>query len=499
MSASCKWILNLHKRFPKSFGSPILVKDNESKSFIITYPILKFSSKRELWFLTLQVFKKGSKRLSTVKAWSSRDLKGKQVKNTLTKLFGKTQTFICIPDKLMTKFLRKIKDGSLTTDDLKQIVKYMIGSQKLTPAQEARLDKAIARLYELYKKLHKSKKFLAESKYTYLAEEADTHDADDNNRRYRKEKKRKSEAEQVVFWLKVLAISLSAISIMVAFFMLIVMFKLSVVIFKNMSSTVAEKLANHTENSLRRELFKGQTGKEEEFVKYYGELINWLEKLIQSPKINGLLVYGPPGTGKTYTINRWLYFHQDYIPYDVVYVKGSIDNSWQFYALLYKYRDKLIVLDDFDVEWDERFAGLLKAATDSYPKRVISWPKFKVEERISIGGFELKGVPDKFTFTGKIIAITNLRKEDIPKAVLSRMPSIEVKFDTKTLLQLIKDMLKYFEPELSIKEKQVILDYLVALYKQGKLKYLDLRAFNMAVSLYKLDKENWRQRLLTLI
>lgn len=344
----------------------------------------------------------------------------------------------------------------------------------------------------LYQKLRKSKKFLAESTFG-------SYDSSDLDNYTHQQQKLEDKVEKMVLWLKVIGGAMAVVAFALVIFLLIVLFKMGSAIFKNITSTFAEKLAGYTESALRRDLFKGQTGKEKEFIKYYGELISWLEKLVQSPKINGLLIYGPPGTGKTYTVNRWLYFNEEYIPYDIVYVKGSIDNSWQFYALLYKYRDKLIVLDDFDMKWDERFAGLLKAATDSYPKRVISWPKFKVEEKVSIGSFELKGIPDKFTFTGKIIAITNLSKEDIPKAVLSRMPSIEVKFDTKTLLQLIKDMLKYFEPDLSLKEKEVILDYLLALYRQGKLKYLDLRTFNMAVSLYKLDKENWKQRLLTLL
>jgi len=145
MSNSCKWVLNLHKRFPKSLGPPSIVKDKDSKSFIITYPILKLSSKRELWFLTLQVFRKNGKRFVTIKFWSNRDVEGKRVKSSaLGKLFVKAQTFICVPDKQMSKFLRKIKNGTLTADDLKELLYSMFGSPKrLTPQQQAKLDKAI--------------------------------------------------------------------------------------------------------------------------------------------------------------------------------------------------------------------------------------------------------------------------------------------------------------------------------------------------------------------
>jgi hypothetical protein len=120
--------------------------------------------------------------------------------------------------------------------------------------------------------------------------------------------------------------------------------------------------------------------------------------------VKALIVSGPAGLGKSYTVEKVL---EDYDPH------GSCSTQIKGYARatglmkqLYKFRNAgdVVVFDDADaIFYDDVSLNILKAATDSSSKRMISWmseAKFEDDDGDII--------PRRFEFKGTIVFITNL-------------------------------------------------------------------------------------------
>ena len=120
--------------------------------------------------------------------------------------------------------------------------------------------------------------------------------------------------------------------------------------------------------------------------------------------VKALIVSGPAGLGKSYSVEQIL---ESYDP------DGACSTQIKGYARatglmkqLYKYRNAgdVIVFDDADaIFYDDVSLNILKAATDSSSKRMISWmseAKFEDDDGDII--------PRRFEFKGTIIFITNI-------------------------------------------------------------------------------------------
>jgi hypothetical protein len=120
--------------------------------------------------------------------------------------------------------------------------------------------------------------------------------------------------------------------------------------------------------------------------------------------VKALIVSGPAGLGKSYSVEQIL---ESYDP------DGACSTQIKGYARatglmkqLYKYRNAgdVIVFDDADaIFYDDVSLNILKAATDSSSKRMISWmseAKFEDDDGDII--------PKRFEFKGTIVFITNL-------------------------------------------------------------------------------------------
>lgn len=141
------------------------------------------------------------------------------------------------------------------------------------------------------------------------------------------------------------------------------------------------------------------------------------------------IAYGTGGVGKTYTFDQLANKHQlreyeeevqpDEDQYDYVVVGGKITPT-QVYAELYRHRTKLIVFDDCDSFLKmEEVQGFLKKGLDTGSGCKIS---NKTSRKVyTIEGDPESGViPSTFTFSGRVIAITNLTAQQIDQAVKSR-------------------------------------------------------------------------------
>lgn len=254
-------------------------------------------------------------------------------------------------------------------------------------------------------------------------------------------------------------------------------------------------IAGPAEQNLNKSLFGGQTAEDSAFGMFAG-IQRYLQHIIDK-RANALILCGPPGMSKTYTTRRTFHFKGMKPRKDYVIEKGSTLGLTSTYSLLYENRNRILVLDDFDTPlMDPDTVNLLKAITDSYTRRIVSLPREKVYGQGGAGEGEVViKAPDKFEFKGQIIIITNLRKEQIDPALLSRAPAYEVNFDTKKILDSLTDLMKYINPHIEMKYKKEVYEYIIKLYANDPNIILNYRAFQSAVDARYGNPEGWKEML----
>lgn len=223
----------------------------------------------------------------------------------------------------------------------------------------------------------------------------------------------------------------------------------------------AQSLADKADIELNAIIYKNHKADDPIMLKWYQPLISGVRSLIKGNR-NFLLICGPPGTGKSYMVKRELYLNHLAPIKDYKVVKGSVTELSSIIQILYDYRNSIIIFDDFDtLIKNPNMIDILKSASDSYKKRVINFPE---SDESSTEGLKTKSYPPSFIFSGKIIIITNQPIEEIDYALMSRaMGAINVDFEAKHAADLIRDMLPYFNQELSLEFKQEVYDYLISI------------------------------------
>jgi len=250
------------------------------------------------------------------------------------------------------------------------------------------------------------------------------------------------------------------------------------------------------EQSINDKLFSGQKYDEPEF-KMYANLQNFI-KFVVLGKAPAVILCGPPGMSKTYIVRRTFHFEKLVPGKDYMIEKGSTLTLGAVYDLLYKHRNRILVLDDFDTPLkNEDTVNMLKAITDSYEKRILSLPREKMMSRDDSG--QVSSTPSKFEYKGKLIIITNLKKRDIDRALLSRAPAFEVNFDSKQILKSLEGFMKFVSPEVNMKIKQEVLDYILYLYAKNKHLDINFRAFKCSVDARVGNPLYWKEMIQTIV
>ena len=171
------------------------------------------------------------------------------------------------------------------------------------------------------------------------------------------------------------------------------------------------------------------------------------------------VITGEGGLGKSFTVLKTLKAMgmvdiNDIAPGQVMspkkvftQIKG-FSTAKNMFRTLYENNGSTIIFDDCDSILKDAIAiNILKAALDSYDKRVITW------------GAEMRGdddLPRSFEFTGKIVFISNLNQNKIDQAIRSRSMLIDLSMTQDQKLDRMEHLITCsdFMPEYSVAIKK---------------------------------------------
>ena len=177
---------------------------------------------------------------------------------------------------------------------------------------------------------------------------------------------------------------------------------------------------------------------------------------------NLLVIAGDGGVGKTYNVEQTLQELGREPDEGYLMVAGSISTSGM-YRTMFECRspDKILVIDDADAAFaNQDSRNLIKAATDTKPKRVLSMIKKASDlfdpktsdgqekmEILDAGGTVYNShdnpmYPNRFEFKSRIIAISNLpiSKLDPDGAIRTRGPMIEIRPEKEELVEFLAEL-----------------------------------------------------------
>jgi hypothetical protein len=226
---------------------------------------------------------------------------------------------------------------------------------------------------------------------------------------------------------------------------------------------------------------------------FVGDMVTMLAQGDQA----SVVITGPGGLGKTFNVLSTLQKNgmqdltslEEFMEGTVVSTKKSFviikgySTPKGLYRALYENRNGVIVFDDCDsVLRDPVSLNLLKAALDSYDRRVISW-------RADIRDDDL---PTTFEFKGRVIFISNMSANQLDQAILTRSLVVDLTMTNTQKVERMRFLLSQadFMPEYEREFKQDAMDLISKL--QDEVKELSLRTLIQVTKIRKSNGKNWK-------
>jgi len=229
------------------------------------------------------------------------------------------------------------------------------------------------------------------------------------------------------------------------------------------------------------------------------KLVNMVASGVQCSAI----LTGEGGLGKSFTVLKALhnngYTDVDNLIDSVVVEEDEesepIDRSMTYltvkgystakglYRTLYENRDNIIIFDDCDsILRDPVAIMLLKGALDSYGVRRISWNADMKDDDL----------PRSFNFNGRVIFISNKRKNEIDQALRSRSMMIDLSMSTEQKIDRMEFISKSeeFMPEFEEKHKHEALEFIREI--KDECSDISLRTL-MAVTKIRSANKDWKE------
>lgn len=216
--------------------------------------------------------------------------------------------------------------------------------------------------------------------------------------------------------------------------------------------------------------------------------------LLASGHQPSVVVTGPGGLGKSHTVTAALqeagFVDMSILDESDIFevpkksfrvVKGY-SSAKGLYRTLYENRNGVVVFDDCDsVLKDPVSINLLKAALDSYSRRIISWrAEFKDDD-----------LPNVFEFHGRVVFISNMPSAALDQAILTRSMAVDLSMTSEQKIQRMRHLVNQYDfmPEYSMDHKRDALDLIASL--KDSVKELSLRSLIQCTKIRQ-TAENWR-------
>jgi hypothetical protein len=195
-----------------------------------------------------------------------------------------------------------------------------------------------------------------------------------------------------------------------------------------------------------------------------------VQALLQGYKMSRLIT-GTPGIGKSKAvIDELIATNTTY-----THITGGIKDARALYTTLYKYNDPniIVVFDDTnDIFKKKDCREILRAAVTNEAERKITF----VDNKIILDG--LQAVKPFMTFKSKVIIITNIPKNKIDQAILSRTSPIEIIVNKKQVAEFVELNLAEAPPsKVDIKWKEECFEFLMNEIGVSNMAHFDFRVF----------------------
>lgn len=230
--------------------------------------------------------------------------------------------------------------------------------------------------------------------------------------------------------------------------------------------------------------------------------------MVAQRDMKSAIVIGEGGLGKTYTVFGQL-AKNGMKNLAEMEIGASVDNSNSrtsyvvikgystakgLFRTLYENRNRLVVFDDCDsILKDEVAANVLKAALDSYEKRIVTW---NAESFINDGD-----LPKSFEFTGAVIFISNLPMYKIPQAIISRAAPADVSMTRQEIISRMRQIVKEgeFMPEVKMDIKLEALEFIGEQINNPQIKTINLRTLIAVTTNRRCKPSNWQRLSLAMM
>jgi len=216
--------------------------------------------------------------------------------------------------------------------------------------------------------------------------------------------------------------------------------------------------------------------------------------MVGTGKAPSAIITGEGGIGKTFTVMKTLRTlglaastdegSDQLEPSKVFVVVKGYSTPMALYRTLYENNDRIIVFDDCDsILKDLTAINLLKAALDSYGKRIVSWQS---EQR----GNDL---PSSFQFHGGVIFISNYTLGTLDQAIRTRALCVDLSMTADQKLERMEQIVASddFLKDVPDEYKTDALDCIKS--NLSKVRNLSLRTLLQVTKVRSTDRRDWQR------
>jgi hypothetical protein len=219
-----------------------------------------------------------------------------------------------------------------------------------------------------------------------------------------------------------------------------------------------------------------------------------LSTMVATGKAPSAIITGEGGIGKTFTVTKTLRDlglvcstdpeAENTAPSKIFTMVKGYSTPMALYRTLYENSDRIVVFDDCDsIMKDPVAINLLKAALDSYSKRIVSWNS---EQR----GNDL---PSSFQFHGGVVFISNHTLGTLDQAIRTRALCVDLSMTADQKLERMEQIVASgdFLAEAPDEHKA---DALAAIKENLALvRNLSLRTLVQVTKVRSTDRRDWKR------